>query len=96
MADAREVFRNGSDARRQSLGRFWPELYNALAGLGSDGKPVETRSVWCVVGSVEHLKARVPAVGRLARMGHPACAEHIEQLADRPGGWPLPAEENKR
>ena len=96
MADAETVFAAGSDAKRQTLERLWPELYNALAGLGPDGKPATSRAVWCVVGSIEHHAARVPAVARLTRMGHPACAEHIAKMSDRPGGWPLPAEENRK
>lgn len=94
MGEASTVFANGSDSKRQTLERFWPELYNALAGLGRDGKPTGNRPVWCVLGGREHHEARVPAVARITRMGHPACAEHVAKLADRPGGWPLPAEEN--
>lgn len=96
MADPKAVFAGGTDARRQMIERCWPELYNALAGLNKDGKPDGSRAVWCVLGNAEHHAARVPAVARITRMGHPACAEHVAKLADRPGGWPLAAEENLR
>lgn len=92
MPDPKAVFAAGTDTNRAMLQRLWPALYNALAGTA----PGEQRTIWCVVGDPDHIRRRVPAAGRITRMGHPACADHVAKLADRPGGWPLPAEENHK
>ena len=90
MADAEAVFARGTDVNRNTLKMIWPELYDALAGLG----PGQNRVVLCAIGSCPNTKPRPVAVARLTRMGHPACRAHVAKLADRPGGWPLPAKEN--
>jgi hypothetical protein len=93
VPDAYDAFAQGSASRKQMLERFWPELYNALARVGEAGSQ---RAMWCVLGDLAHVNQHHPAVGRITRMGHPACQAHIDRLADRRGGWPLPAVENER
>lgn len=91
MADDHGVFASGTEAKRNMLKQLWPELYDALAGLGPGSAG---RKMWCVVGGEQHSRERHEAVGRLGRMGHPVCQQH----ADMVGGqdiWPLPASENK-
>jgi hypothetical protein len=92
VANAEAVFAAGTEAKQNMIKNLWPELYNALAGLTAG----QNRTVYCALGSCPHTKPRPLAVGRITRMGHPGCRAHIAKLADRPGGWPLPAEENKR
>lgn len=92
MGNAEDIFRNDPrDSKRDMIKRIWPELHDALNGI-EDGKP--NRTVFCAVGDPEHIKARHLAVGRITRMGHPGCSVCVARLADRPGGWPLPAAEN--
>lgn len=94
MGDAERIFRTEPrDSKRNMIKTVWPELYDALNGIG-EGKP--NRTVYCAVGDPEHIKQRHLATARITRMGHPACSVCVERLADRPGGWPLPAAENLR
>lgn len=92
MGEAERIFRSEErDSKRDMIKRIWPELYDALNGL-ENGKP--NRTVFCAVGDPEHIKGRHIATGRVTRMGHPACSSCLARLADRPGGWPLPAADN--
>jgi hypothetical protein len=89
-SEAHRLFQN-NPGKHSGLKIFWPELYDALAGLGPGQ---QNRTITCVVGSCPMTDPRPLAVARLSRMGHPACRSHVAKLADRPGGWPLRASEN--
>lgn len=91
VADAERIFAAGSESKKNTIKMIWPELYDALAGLGPGQ---QNRTVYCVLGSCPHTDPRPIAVARITKMGHPACRAHIAKLADKPGGWPLSAKEN--
>lgn len=90
MPSPEDIFRTGSEVKQSSIQMIWPELYDALAGLAAGQNTV----VGCVIGDCPRTTPRPLAVARLTRMGHPACKAHVDRLADRPGGWPLPAADN--
>jgi hypothetical protein len=89
VASAYDVFRGGSDLRKDAVKTLWPELYAELAGTVAAAKA--GRVVRCA--SVQHCDtpydARPLAVGRIELGGGPACKECIADRARRPGGYPL-------
>lgn len=87
MPDPYAVFRD-NPRRQATLKTLWPELYEALGGGTPAGPPPE-RVLPCVIAPCCDRTPRVRAVARTAQYGPSACAAHVQQLADRPGGWPL-------
>jgi len=92
MPDPFVVFR-GNPSRQNTLKALWPELYEALVG---PAVPEAEKVVNCVIMPCTQADPRPRAVARLDRWGHPACAQHVLQYADRPGGWPLDPQREHR
>ena len=80
------IFREGSSQQQENIKLIWPALYDALyvpAGSVSRDWP-------CPMCRTRYPNEPAPpVVGRLTYNGHPACRGCIDELADRPGGWPL-------
>jgi len=97
---AQSVFDAGSDSRKNLLKTTWPDLYAALSGSSDGSAPtdpldtIEAFTCWFCRQAPGQAGVRVPAVARSQARpkGMPACARHIAEHSDRPGGYPLPGE----
>lgn len=89
MSDPFLIFRNTPN-RHATLKALWPELHDCLAGAD---KPTAEKVILCPMGDCPDRRRRGeqtgPAVARISDRGHWACAKHVAELADRPGGWPM-------
>lgn len=97
MPDPLDVFR-AKPNKHSILKTLWPELYAALAGEAGPGDaPRPAPVIPCVVGACSTRPSghRPAAIARLGRWGPPACREHIDRHAERPGGWPLDLKEHR-
>jgi hypothetical protein len=94
MSDPFRIFA-AAPRKQDTLKALWPELHACLAGAD---KPAVEPVRHCVIGECSSVEIgrRRRAVARIDRWGHTACAEHIAQHSDRPGGWPLDLKEHKR
>lgn len=92
MSDPFRIFA-ASPGKQATLKALWPELHACLAGTDKPAvAPVRT----CVMGDCPSANPPRRAVARIDRWGHTACAEHVAQFSDRPGGWPMDLKEHKR
>lgn len=89
MSDPFAIFKAGKPFQQTGIRQIFPELYNCLARLDT---PQAERVVRCALGAHGGRPDAPPATARIFEGGPPACADHVRQLADRPGGWPLRAE----
>lgn len=83
-ADPYRIFLEETDQKRAMLATLWPALHDALAP-----PPGSSRQISCPICRDRYPNEPAPIVGRLTRNGHPACRRCLDQLATRPGGWPL-------
>lgn len=94
MPTPEQVFRAGTDSKRNIIRQVWPELYGAFAPAGPP--PDVPLQVFYCVFSGHGPDRRVLAVARTQARPHgsPACAiclrRHERLPGCRPGGWPLP------
>jgi hypothetical protein len=95
--DPYRVFR-GAPGKHRTLKALWPELYDCLAGTAEKEADAPARKFSCCIGSCSGLPVgkRPQAVARLSRYGPPACVNCLKLLADKPGGWPLELERNRK
>lgn len=92
--DPFKIFREAGSSKQETLQLVWPELYDALfvPAVGA-----VARQFPCPICKGRYPnESPPPIVGRLTYNGHPACRGCLDELADRPGGWPLERQERPR
>lgn len=84
--DPYRIFREAGGSKQEILKTLWADLYEALM---PPPDAAATRQIPCPICRDRYPNEPAPIVARLTRNGHPACRQCIDNLADRPGGWPL-------